>query len=126
MTSDQDIQQAPLHDLLADLEGGAPAPATLVQTWLIAEGYYPGDTRVGSSELYLRFRKWAEEQGHTRIPVQSRWGAEMTRRLKSGRSNKGNFYYISRESVPDMTHVAGMGGGGDRGGSIPGGSGKSE
>lgn len=124
MVPDLDISNLSLDDLLADAASPAdrgPRKRNLVEDWLLAEGYHPGQTRMASGELYARFRKWAEAQEARPIPVVSTWGVAMAMRFKKGRSKHGNFYYISRESGCLIPQSLERGGGGNAGGSTPGG-----
>jgi hypothetical protein len=96
-----DLKDIPLEQLLGDLQVVAKRDLTVVEQWIKEEQYYPGQTRVGSSELYGRFVAWATQQPDITkgdIPDLWRWGVEMTARFKKGRSKHGLFYYISRES----------------------------
>ena len=96
-----DLKNIPLEQLLGDLQVVAKRPLSVVEMWIKEQGYYPGQTRVGSKELYARFIEWATQHPDItkgEVPDLWRWGVEMTARFKKGRSNRGFFYYISRES----------------------------
>jgi hypothetical protein len=96
-----DLKDVPLEQLLGDLQVVAKRDISIVDMWIKDQQYYPGQTRVGSSELYTRFVDWCRQQADITsgdIPDLWRWGVEMTARFKKGRSNRGLFYYISRES----------------------------
>ncbi len=102
MTTDLEIRTLSDDDLLQDIAGrAAPAP-NQVQAWIIAQGYYPGQTREPARQLYQLFRAWALAQGYQPVTHVAVWGQIMAMRFKRGRGRHGNFYYISRESVPDV------------------------
>lgn len=94
-----------LHDLLGGLEGRPPLAARSVESWLKAEGYYPGGSRVPAADLHARYAAWcaqhADMLGHKPLPIE-KWGAEMRRHLRHGRSSRGIFYYISRSPIADV------------------------
>jgi len=102
VTVNLDIKDLLLDDLLAATVDRTTTPATIIDTWIIAEGYYPGQTRIAASELLDRFRKWAISQGVTTPMNHNTFGEDMRRRFKVGRRRAGVFYYISRESVVDI------------------------
>lgn len=96
-----DLSKLSLEQLLGDLQVVAKEAPTIVEMWIKDQGYYPGQTRLMSQDLYIVFRTWALQQADiTRgdIPGINVWGVEMTGRFKKGRSKHGNFYYISREA----------------------------
>jgi len=97
-----DLSKLSLEQLLGDLQVVVREAPTVTEMWINDQGYYPGQTRMKSQELYIAFRAWATQQADIAggdIPGISVWGVEMTGRFKKGRSNRGLFYYISREAV---------------------------
>lgn len=120
-----DINDTPIDELLAGLSPSAPRPQQQLAKWLAAEGYHPGSTRVQAGELYDRYVRWwlQHNDSTAQVPTMTSWGIEMSRRFKKGRGQHGVFYYISRESVVEIPPSLANGGGGNVGGSTPGGVG---
>jgi len=103
MSSDPklDLRNLSDHDLLQGLSGHVTRPPTPVDRWLVAQGYYPGTTRIEAYVLYLAYREWRYQQTDITSPIEAIrvWGKFMTGKFKTGRTNRGKTYYISRQSV---------------------------
>jgi hypothetical protein len=99
--SKREIQAADLNELLGGLAVRASGGPDPVDTWANAEGYYPGDTKVASSELWRRFRAWHAQNcpDDLQPPTLKHFGVVMSRRFRKGRGKMGIFYYISRKKI---------------------------
>lgn len=89
------------------LGDATPVEDDPVKRWVITEGYYPGTSRVMANDLYQRFLTWLRQHPEivTEKITKTRFGMEMGRRFKRGRSSKGHFYYISRSDEADLGNV---------------------
>jgi hypothetical protein len=103
-----DISKLSLQDLLADVPsttrpGGRPP--TPVEEWIKVADIHPGTTRVSATDLYREFHMWWKtESAHRDTPPPGirLWGKNMAGRFKTGRGNRGIFYYISRDRVVEI------------------------
>lgn len=117
------IKDLPTDALLASLHSNAAPTPHIVDSWMTAQGYYPGTSRVRAIELYHRFRDWCAQQGVSTAEVLSRkkFGEALSTRLRRGRTRNYCFYYISRERQCVLDTLFQTGGPGNLGGLGPGG-----
>lgn len=107
-----DLKDVDINDLLADISGHAVKEPSPIDKWLSAEGYYPGATRVLTTELHNRYVAWRAQQPDitTKVEDVRRFGMVMKGKFKWGKLNTGNCYYISRESECVLTQPFILGG----------------
>lgn len=116
-----DLSTATLDDLLSGLTDSPGHAPCGVLKWAQLVGVYPGTTRVGCTDLYAEYIHYCNHHAdfvaeHGPPKAIRIWGKVMTQHYKSGRGNKGNFYYISRETVVVVPLSLQAGGGGTLGG----------
>jgi len=111
---DLDLTTASLDDLLAGLDGTPGREPHTIDLWIESEGYYPGTKRVPAADLHAKYLEWLATRPDllpkARATEIRQFGKFMATRFKSGKSNRGTFYYISRERVVEIPHSLKAGG----------------
>lgn len=106
MSQKQDLSHVSDDDLLADLGSRDTRPCEIVEMWVKAAGYRPGDTRTPAHELLAKFNDWRELQGLPKVHHNT-WGIEMARMFRHSRARYGRYYYISQ--LEDSERYPGVG-----------------
>lgn len=122
MPDKSEIESLEIDDLLRDLEGRAQPEPSLIELWIVSQGYHPGTNRIKATDLLDIFTDWVKvrpEFAGRAIPGASQFGIEMGRRFKRVKGKHGNYYLISRKKDPHIPRnlakgvVKESGGGGD-------------
>jgi hypothetical protein len=99
------IKEAPLEELLTDLELERPTPRGVWAKWLAEENIHPGLGRVRALDLYSDYLTWCFIKGreNTGEPLTvTAFGTLMSARFKKNMGRMGTYYLISRSPNPSI------------------------